>query len=309
MYDVIVIGGGAAGLTAALYSLRAGKKVLVLESENFGGQITASPRVDNYPGLPAVSGSAFADTLLEQVLELGGEIEMEQAAAVEPDGPFQTVRAGRESYTGKSLILATGVRHRRLGLPGEETLAGSGVSYCAVCDGAFFKGKKVTVAGGGDTALQSALFLSSMAEVVYLIHRRETFRAEAALTARLAGNAKIQQMTPYRITALQGETELKGLTLTQTVTGEAKELAVDGLFVAVGQEPDNRAFADLVQLDEAGYIRAGEDCRTSAPGVFAAGDCRSKDVRQLTTATADGAVAALAACAYADALDFSAART
>lgn len=309
MYDVIVIGGGAAGLTAALYSLRAGKKVLVLESENFGGQITASPRVDNYPGLPAVSGSAFADALLEQVLELGGEIEMEQAAAVEPDGPFQTVRAGRESYTGKSLILATGVRHRRLGLPGEETLAGSGVSYCAVCDGAFFKGKKVAVAGGGDTALQSALFLSSMAEAVYLIHRRETFRAEAALTARLAGNAKIQQMTPYRITALQGETELKGLTLTQTVTGEAKELAVDGLFVAVGQEPDNRAFADLVQLDEAGYIRAGEDCRTSAPGVFAAGDCRSKDVRQLTTATADGAVAALAACAYADALDFSAART
>lgn len=309
MYDVIVIGGGAAGLTAALYSLRAGKKVLVLESENFGGQITASPRVDNYPGLPAVSGSAFADTLLEQVLELGGEIEMEQAAAVEPDGPFQTVRAGRESYTGKSLILATGVRHRRLGLPGEETLAGSGVSYCAVCDGAFFKGKKVAVAGGGDTALQSALFLSSMAEAVYLIHRRETFRAEAALTARLAGNAKIQQMTPYRITALQGETELEGLTLTQTVTGEAKELAVDGLFVAVGQEPDNRAFAGLVQLDEAGYIRAGEDCRTSAPGVFAAGDCRSKGVRQLTTATADGAVAALAACAYADALDFSAART
>ena len=309
MYDVIVIGGGAAGLTAALYSLRAGKKVLVLESENFGGQITASPRVDNYPGLPAVSGSAFADALLEQVLELGGEIEMERAAAVKLDGPFKTVRAGRESYTGKSLILATGVRHRRLGLPGEETLVGSGVSYCAVCDGAFFKGKKVAVAGGGDTALQSALFLSSMAEVVYLIHRRETFRAEAALTARLAGNAKIQQMTPYRITALQGETELKGLTLTQTVTGEAKELAVDGLFVAVGQEPDNRAFADLVQLDEAGYIRAGEDCRTSAPGVFAAGDCRSKDVRQLTTATADGAVAALAACAYADALDFSAART
>ena len=309
MYDVIVIGGGAAGLTAALYSLRAGKKVLVLESENFGGQITASPRGDNYPGLPAVSGSAFADALLEQVLELGGEIEMERAAAVELDGPFKTVRAGRESYTGKSLILATGVRHRRLGLPGEETLAGSGVSYCAVCDGAFFKGKKVAVAGGGDTALQSALFLSSMAEAVYLIHRRETFRAEAALTVRLAGNAKIQQMTPYRITALQGETELKGLTLIQTVTGEAKELAVDGLFVAVGQEPDNRAFAGLVQLDEAGYIRAGEDCCTSAPGVFAAGDCRSKGVRQLTTATADGAVAALAACVYADALDFSAART
>lgn len=303
MYDIIIIGGGAAGLTAALYSLRAGKRVLVLEAENFGGQITASPRVENYPGIPAVSGSAFADALLEQVLSLGGEIELERAEAVTVEGRYKTVKAGGKSFVCKSLIISTGVRHRKLGAPGEDALAGSGVSYCAVCDGAFFKDREVAVVGGGDTALQSALFLSALCSRVQLIHRRTVFRAEAALVRRVEATENIRLLTPYTVKRLLGEDELEGLELTCADGSETLSITAEGLFVAVGQIPDNNIFSGLVRLDGAGYIVAGEDCRTSAPGVFAAGDCRTKGVRQLTTAAADGAVAALAACGYVDELD------
>lgn len=303
MYDIIIIGGGAAGLTAALYSLRAGKSVLVLERESFGGQITASPRVENYPGIPAVSGSAFADALLEQVLSLGGEIELEEVKAVTADGKYKAVQAGNKSYVCKGLIIATGVRHRRLGAPGEDVLAGNGVSYCAVCDGAFFKDKEVAVVGGGDTALQSALFLSAVCSRVHLVHRRTAFRAEAALVRRVEAAENVRLLTPYTVRRLCGTTELEGIELTPADGGETLSLPVEGLFVAVGQLPDNELFSGLVRLDEAGYVAAGEDCCTSAPGIFAAGDCRTKRVRQLTTAAADGAVAALAACGYADGLE------
>ena len=303
MYDIIIIGGGAAGLTAALYSLRAGKRVLVLESETFGGQITASPRVENYPGIPAVSGSGFADALLTQVLDSGGEIELETVSDIQPDGKYKKVLAGGNAYACKSVILATGVRHRKLGVDREEELAGNGISYCAVCDGAFFGGKDVAVVGGGDAALQAALFLSGLCQTVFLIHRRDAFRAEAALIAHLQKADNIQCLTPYRVHSLIGEGELTGLTLLKAQSGDQRRLAVEGLFVCAGQIPHNDPFASLVQLDASGYILAGEDCRTTADGVFAAGDCRQKQIRQLTTAASDGAVAALAACGYADALD------
>ena len=299
MYDILIVGGGPAGLTAAIYARRAGKSVLVIEKSAFGGQITWSPRVENYPGFASVSGVQLGDKLLEQAMEQGAEVELDEVTALHRiDGGFEAQTVFGGSFAGRSLILATGARPRTLGLAREEELVGSGVCYCAVCDGAFYKGKTVAVSGGGNSALQDALLLSEGCQKVYLIHRRDSFRGEARLVEALRARENVEFVLNARITALLGEQSLEGLALEQN--GEARELAVEGLFVAVGHQPDNGVFAGLMELDAAGYAAAGEDCLTKSAGVFVAGDCRAKGVRQLTTAAADGSVAALAACRYLD---------
>ena len=298
LYDILIIGGGPAGLTAATYARRAGKSVLVIEKNAFGGQITWSPKVENFPGFVSISGAALGDRFLEQVMEQGAEVELDEAVAVSVDADgVKTVRceSGAE-FQGRALIAAVGAKPRMLGLPREDKLIGSGVCYCAVCDGAFFAGQDVAVCGGGNAALQDALLLSEKCRHVTLIHRRESFRGEQKLVEALEKRENVTFIRSARVAELLGETELSGLVIEQE--GALRELPVTGLFIAVGHRPDNGIFADLMALDEAGYADAGEDCLTKSAGVFAAGDCRAKAVRQLTTAAADGAVAALAACRW-----------
>ena len=299
MYDILIVGGGTAGLTAAIYARRAGKTVLVLEGTAFGGQIASSPLVENYPALPAVSGMDYTNALLGQAKELGAETKFGRVSASEQPAEGFKLTAGKREYEGRALILCTGAHHRKLGLPREEALTGRGVSYCATCDGAFFKDKDTAVAGGGDSALQAALFLSNLCRRVTLIHRRDAFRAQDAYVQAVKGRENITLAMECQVTALHGESALDAVTLTGK-DGSTRELAVSGLFVEVGQVPDNASFAHLAQLDEGGYFAAGEDCLTQTPGVFAAGDCRGKTLRQLTTAAADGSVAATAACAWLD---------
>lgn len=297
MYDILIVGGGTAGLTAAIYASRAGKTVLVLEGAGFGGQITSSPLVENYPAIPAVSGGDYAEALTAQAKALGAETRFGRVTGVSREGERFLLTAGKKTFEGRALILATGAKHRKLGVEREDELTGRGVSYCAVCDGAFFRDRDTAVVGGGDSALQSALFLSGMAKSVTIIHRRGEFRAQEAYVAAVKEKGNITSALESRVTELHGEDRLTAVAV-EDKDGRRRELAVDGLFVAVGQEPDNGAFAALAELDEGGYFRTGEDCLTKTPGVFAAGDCRSKTLRQLTTAAADGSVAATAACRW-----------
>lgn len=301
MYDIIVIGGGPAGLTAATYARRAGKTVLVIEKAAFGGQITWSPKVENFPTIISISGTELGDRLLEQAMEQGAEVELEEVTAVEADGDVKRVRcdSGAE-YEAKAIIIATGAKPRMLGLEREEELVGSGVGFCAVCDGAFYKGRDVAVNGGGNSALQDAMLLSETCRKVYLIHRRSSFRGEEKLVEALRRRENVEFILESTVEELLGDTELRGIAVRHP--GGRREIELDGLFVAVGHEPDNKIFAELMELDAAGYAASGEDCRTKTPGVFVAGDCRRKAVRQLTTAVADGSAAALAACAYIDAM-------
>lgn len=301
LYDTLIIGGGPAGLTAATYLRRAGKSVLVLEKNAFGGQITWSPRVENYPGFVSISGAELGDRLLEQAMEQGAEVELDEAVAVraEADGSKTVVGESGGEYRGRTLIAAVGARPRPLGVAREEELVGSGVCYCAVCDGAFYAGQEVAVCGGGNSALQDALLLSEKCRLVWLIHRRADFRGEKKLVEALEKRDNVRFLMQTHVTALLGEGELSGLRVERD--GQEQTLPVTGLFVAVGHQPDNGLFAPLLALDGAGYAAAGEDCLTRSAGVFVAGDCRAKAVRQLTTAVADGAVAALAACRYLDA--------
>ena len=303
MHDIVVIGGGPAGLTAALYAARAGKSVLVLEQGGFGGQIALSPRVENYPGIPHMAGNLLADALVEQVLAQDVDVEVETVTAFSGENGAFTVTTEDGQHPCRAIILATGVTHRHLGLEGEEELVGRGVSYCAVCDGAFYHGRRVAVVGGGDTALQDALFLSATCAHVTLIHRRDQFRGEEKLVRQLQGCKNVDILLshiPVGLESLDGE--LRGVALRDLKSGREFNLPVEGLFLAVGQEPHNGQFADLIRLTAGGYVDAGEDCRTNVPGVFVAGDCRVKELRQLTTAVGDGAVAPLAACKYVDGL-------
>ena len=299
MYDIIIIGGGPAGLTAATYARRAGKSVLVIEKNAFGGQITWSPKVENFPGFVSVSGVELGDKLLEQAMEQGAEVELEEVETLTVNGGVKRVRcvSGAE-FEARAVIIATGARPRMLGLPREQELIGNGVCFCAVCDGAFYKGQDVAVNGGGNSALQDALLLSETCRKVYLIHRRDSFRGEAKLVDALKAKDNVEFILGARITELVGEDELCGLKL--DCNGETRNIDVTGLFVAIGHAPDNGKFSNLIALTEAGYANSNEDCLTVTPGVFTAGDCRRKSVRQLTTAVADGSVAALAACAYLD---------
>jgi len=298
MYDLIIIGAGTAGLSAAVYGVRAGKRVLLLEEQVYGGQILSAVEVENYPGIRRISGYEFAENLYRQATELGAELRYEKAVKIREEGGEKTVITNRSGYACRAVILATGAKKRRLGLEREEELTGAGISYCATCDGAFYRGKDTAVTGGGNTALEDALFLSGYCRKVYLIHRRDQFRGEKRLQDSLREKEHVIWVLESHVAALNGTGNLESVTIEQEPDKGKKELAVSALFIAIGQEPDNQPFASLVELDAHGYIKAAEDCRTSAEGIFAAGDCRTKTVRQLTTAAADGAAAALAACAY-----------
>ncbi|MCB6200714.1 thioredoxin-disulfide reductase [Extibacter muris] len=298
MYDIVIVGGGTAGMTAAIYGLRAGKKVLLIEGTTFGGQITLSPHVENYPGIAEVSGSQFATAMAEQASALGAELEYTKVKSVRKDGGNKIVVTEDKEIPCRTVILATGVSHRHLGVPREEELVGAGVSYCAVCDGAFFKGSDVAVVGGGSTALQDAVFLSEYCSHVYVVHRRDEFRGEKHLVETLSARDNVTFVLDSVVSEIKGEDAVESIRILNKKTGGTSELKVEGIFIAVGQKPNNDPFEEIVKLNEEGYILAAEDCMTSCPGIFAAGDCRTKEVRQLTTAAADGSVAALAACRY-----------
>jgi len=298
IYDVLILGGGPAGLTAALYAKRAGVSALVLEREIYGGQMANTPAVENYPGIVNISGVDLAMALYEQVTGLGVEVRLEGPVSYQLNTEVKTVATARGLYEARTVIIANGVKRRLLGCPGEERLAGRGVSYCATCDGAFFRGREVAIVGGGNTALEDALFLANGCSAVHLIHRRDRFRGSPILADAVEKRENIVIHWNTVVEEITGEDKVAGAWLRDVVTGKETSLPVAGVFVAVGLAPDNAAFAGQLQLDGAGYIRAGEDCRTSLPGVFAAGDTRTKEVRQIITAAADGAVAALGAAGF-----------
>lgn len=300
MYDILIIGGGPAGMTAALYALRAGKTVLLLEKNAFGGQIAYSPKVENFPGTASMSGSDFADRLFSQVINLGAEFDIAAAICVEDLGTHKAVRTDDSAvHQARSVIIAAGAKHRHLGAPGELELAGKGICYCAVCDGDFYRGKKVAMVGGGNTALQEAIFLSDICEQVTVIQNLDFFTGEERLARALQGRRNVSCVFGAKVSSIHGgEGGLSHIVVGRETSGEELRIPVDGLFVAIGLEPENRPFAGVARLNGYGYIDADEACLTGTPGVFAAGDCRSKSVRQLTTAVADGTVAALAALSY-----------
>ena len=302
MYDVIVVGGGPAGLTAAIYTLRAGKSVLVIERAGFGGQIAYSPKVENIPGTITISGAEFADKLAEQVLALGADVELENVVGVDADGAVKRVRTEEGGvYEGKTVILANGVKHRMLGLDGEEELIGKGISFCAVCDGAFYTGQHAAMIGGGNSALQEALLLADVCSKVTVVQNLPTFTGEKKLADALMAKPNVEVLFSTVVSAyVTRDEQLCGLKLHNDATGEDREIAVDGAFLAVGLQAENESFAHLCDLNAYGYYDVNEFCTTKTPGVFVAGDCRSKFIRQVTTAAADGAIAALAACRYAD---------
>lgn len=302
MYDIIIIGAGPAGLTAALYALRADKKVLVLEKETFGGQITFSPKVENYPTLMQVSGNDLAQMLVDQVITHGADIELAEATRIVDNGEKKIVICDSGEFEGKSVIIAAGSKHRHLGLPNEEELIGEGVSYCAVCDGAFYSGQRVAIVGGGNTALQEAVMLSDICESVTVIQNLSKLTGEGKLVAAVAEKSNVNVIYNTVVCGLIGDKKLEALALKNTESGYETTLAVDGVFVAIGQQPENEPFADVAPLNQNGYIVANENCLTKTAGIFVAGDCRTKEIRQVTTATADGAVAALAACRYIEGL-------
>ena len=302
MHDIIIVGGGPAGLTAAIYALRAGKTVLVIEKNGFGGQIAYSPKVENIPGFQLVTGSEFADKLTEQAMALGADVELEMVVSVEKNGDTFAVSTEEGSaYEAKAVILAVGVKHRTLGLPGEEELIGNGISFCAVCDGAFYTDQHAAMIGGGNSAMQEALLLSEVCSKVTIVQNLADFTGEKKLADALREKDNVEiffstVVTGYKTT----DGALSGLELRNEETGAASEIAVDGAFLAVGLMPENEPFAALADLNNWGYFDSAEDCKTKTEGIFVAGDCRSKTIRQVVTAAADGAIAAMNACRYLD---------
>lgn len=298
MYDVVIVGAGTAGLTAAIYTARGGLDVLVLEQGVYGGQIVNALHVFNYPGVKTTSGVDFAMGLQAQAKAFGADFAFEQATGISEKGSHKVVHTPKRDIDCRAVILATGATNRPLGLPNEQQLIGRGISYCATCDGAMFRDKVVAVVGGGTTAAEDALFLSAYCKKITLIHRRREFRAEERLITVLRGKANVEFVLDSGITGLAGEETLTGIHIENIITGEKGHIEIDGLFVAIGQMPQNGAFSPPVTLDDYGYILANEDCTTGVDGIFAAGDCRVKTVRQLVTAAADGAVAAVTATSY-----------
>lgn len=318
VYDIVIIGAGTAGLSAAIYGVRAGKRVLVLEEKAYGGQIINTPEVENYPGIAKISGFEFATNLYNQAKGLGATVKFERAVEIKSQeaattgikavddgtltelttvtGKVNVVITDSGEYICKSVIIATGAKNRPLGVDREKELIGAGISYCATCDGMFFRGKDVAVVGGGNTALEDAHFLSNYCNKVYVIHRRDQFRGESRLVDRIKSKSNVELVLSSKVVELLGADSIEGIVVENTIDGKSSQIACQGVFVAIGQMPDNERFKNVVSLDQYGYIVAGEDCKTSCEGIYAAGDCRTKTVRQLTTAAADGAVAAIAAC-------------
>lgn len=300
MYDIIIVGGGPAGLTAALYALRAGKTVLVIEKNTFGGQMAQSAKIENFPSVESALGVELADKMTEQIINLGAQVELDKVVAITLNGDIKKVTTEfGGNFEAKAVIIATGTKHRKLELENEDELVGKGVCYCAVCDGAFFKGKDVAVNGGGNSALQDAIFLSDICRKVYLIHRRSSFRAEERLVQKLKNIPNVEFILDSSISSLISDGSLCGVTVVNN-SGDERDIAIDGLFIAIGQCPDNSLFSAITELDESGYIISGEKCTTKTDGIFVAGDCRTKAIRQVATAVCDGAVAALTACQYID---------
>ena len=303
MHDIIIVGGGPAGLTAAVYGLRAGKSVLVIEKNGFGGQIAYSPKVENIPGTISISGAEFADKLTEQAMNLGADVELETVVRVESGETKRVYTEEGNCYEAKAVILAVGVKHRMLGLPGEEELVGSGLSFCAVCDGAFYEGQDVAMIGGGNSALQEALLLSEVCRKVTVVQNLAFFTGEKKLADALTAKDNVEVIFSAVVAEYLSENgTLTGLRIREE-NGNEQVLKVDGAFLAVGLMPENDAFAPLAELNDWGYFASGEDCTTKTEGIFVAGDCRSKSIRQVTTAAGDGAVAAMAACRYLDSLN------
>ena len=283
MYDLIIIGAGPAGLTAALYGLRANKTVLVLESKNYGGQIINANNIENYPGIKNISGYDFATNLYNQVINLNGIFKFEQVTKITED---KKVITNKNEYQAKAIIIATGTERRKLNLPNENELIGKGISYCATCDGNFFKNKDVAIIGGGNTALEDALYLSNIVNKVYLIHRRNEFRGEAKYVEELKNKTNVKLILNSNITSLNGKDTLESITVNN------EKIKVQGLFIAIGQVPQNQIFNNVVNLDSNGYIITDNDLHTKTKGIYAAGDTRVKSLRQLTTAVSDGSIAA-----------------
>ncbi|MBE6809637.1 MAG: FAD-dependent oxidoreductase [Ruminococcaceae bacterium] len=298
MYDIIVIGGGPAGLTAAVYARRANKSVLVIEKGSFGGQITFSPKVENIPGFSEVTGNEFAEKLVEQALGLDAEVECAEVLEIKL-GDVKTVVTDSGNFEAKTVIIATGAKHRMLGLPREEEFVGEGISFCAVCDGAFYAGRDVAVIGGGNSALQEAILLADLANKVYVVQNLDFLTGEQKLQEKLSAKENVEIILGHTVKGIIGDTTLTGITIADSNDNE-KQLDIDGMFVAIGLIPQNEAFEGIINLDECGYVTSDENCLTNADGIFVAGDCRSKKIRQVATAAADGAVAALAACDYLD---------
>ena len=303
MTDILVIGGGPAGLTAAVYARRADKSVTVIEKDAFGGQITQSPKVENIPGFESVSGIEFAERLVDQALAQGADMESAEVTGIRenPDGTFTALTDEGTEYTGRAVILAAGARHRMLGLDGEEDFVGNGLSFCAVCDGAYYRDRDVAVVGGGNSALQEALLLSDLCRKVTVIQNLATLTGEERMASQLKARDNVEILYSTVVSRYLGDDE-NGVTglIVKGGDGWETEITADGVFVAVGLEPQNEAFRNVVDLDGRGYAASNENCATKTPGVFVAGDCRSKRIRQVTTAAADGAVAALAACDWLD---------
>ena len=302
MYDIIVVGGGPAGMTAAVYALRGGRSVVVIEKNGFGGQIAYSPKVENIPGTVSISGVEFADKLVEQVMELGADMELETVTRVDKEQDIFKVYTEEGSvFEGKTVILALGVKHRMLNLEGEQDLIGNGISFCAVCDGAFYAGQNVAMIGGGNSALQEALLLSEVCNKVTIVQNLAAFTGEKKLGDALAEKENVDVHFSTIVSGYKTEGgALCGLSLKNTETGEESELNIDGAFLAVGLIPENDNFVEWADTNAYGYFESGENCLTKTPGLYVAGDCRSKHIRQVVTASADGAVAAMAACMYLD---------
>ena len=302
MHDIIIVGGGPAGLTAAVCGLRAGKTVLVIEKNGFGGQIAYSPKVENIPGTKLISGTEFADQITDQAMALGADVELEKVVKIEKNGDIFAVSTEEGStYEGRTVILAVGVKHRTLGLPGENELIGNGISFCAVCDGAFYAGQEVAMIGGGNSALQEALLLSEVCKKVTVVQNLADFTGEKKLSDALLQKDNVEAIFSTVVVGYESENgSLTGLRLKNEITGEESEIKVDGAFLAVGLMPENEPFAQWADLNSWGYFDSGEDCCTKTEGIFVAGDCRIKRIRQVVTAAGDGAIAAMAACRYLD---------
>lgn len=300
MYDIVIIGSGPAGLTAGIYALRAGKKVMILDKGNFGGQMTYSPKIDNYPGYTAISGNELAEKMVTQAMELGAEFDFGQVTELVNFGKIKYVRTNSATYEAGAVIIASGAAHRKLGLEREDEFTGKGVSYCAVCDGAFYKGMDVAVVGGGNSALQEAVMLSEICKSVTVIQNLDFLSGEAMLAEELDRRENVRFIFGSTVKQLIGKDSLQSLAVLDSKTGNEKFVYVDAVFVAIGLKPENDVFADTVKLDEAGYIITDESMATGSDGIFAAGDCTEKKIRQIATAVSDGAVAAVSACRYLD---------